>query len=78
MTRIPRTLKKISLPRIFLLMHHQVGHNSDQHSQPRRTRIVVFAKEDPNNKAKVRILLPLASMLLLSGKTRTTIRTKKT
>ena len=67
-------IKKISLPRILLLMHCQVGPNPLRHS-PRRNKTVVLAKEDPDDKAKARILLPLASTPLLSGKTRTKIRT---
>ena len=74
-TRTPGTPRKISLPRIFLLMHHYLGLNPLLHS-PRRNRTVVLAKEDPDNKAKARILLPLASTPLLSGRTR--IRTRKT
>ena len=58
-TKIPRISKRISFPRILLLMHHQVGPNPLWHS-PRRNRIVVLAKEDPDNRAKARILLPLA------------------
>ena len=67
--RTPGITKKISLPRIFLLIHRQVGPNPLWPS-PRRNRTVVLAKEDPNNRAKDRILLPLASTPLLSGKTR--------
>ena len=69
--------KRISLPRILLLMHCQVGLNPLRHS-PRRNRTVIPAKEDPNDRAKARILLPLASTPLLSGRTRTRIRTRKT
>ena len=75
MTKTSETTKKISLPRIFLLMHHQMEPNPLQYSL-RRNRTVVFAKEDPDDKAKARILLPLASTPLLSGRTR--IRTRKT
>ena len=75
--RTPRITKRISLPRILLLMHRQVGLNPLRHS-PRRNRTVVLAKEDPNERAKAGILLPLASMPLLSGRTRTRIRTRKT
>ena len=57
-------------------MHHQVEPNSRRHS-PKRTRTIVFAKEDPDNKAKAKILLPLASLPPLLKKTRTRIRTKK-
>ena len=42
----------------------------------RRNRTVVLAEEDPDDRAKARILLPLASTPLLSGRTR--IRTRKT
>ena len=77
MTRTPRTSKRISLPRIFLLMHHQVGFNSYWHS-PRRIRTVVPAEENPDDKAKARIFLPLVSTPPLSGRTRTMIRTRKT
>ena len=75
-TRTPGTPRKISLPRIFLLMHHYLGLNPLLHS-PRRNRTVVLAKEDPDNKAKARILLPLASTPLLSGRTRTRIMIRK-
>ena len=77
MTRISRTLKRISIPRILLLMYYQMGLNLLWHS-PRRTRIVVFAKEAPDNKAKARILLPLASTPPLSRKKKTKRRTKRT
>ena len=77
MTRTPGTTKRISLPRILLLIHHQVGPNSLWHS-PKKNRTVVFIKEDPNNKTKARILLPLESTPLLSGNTKTSIRTKMT
>ena len=73
--RTPGITKRISLPRILLLMHHQVGLNPLRHS-PRRNRTVVLAEEDPDDRAKARILLPLASTPLLSGKTK--MRTKKT
>ena len=76
-TKIPRISKRISLPRILLLMHHQARPNILRHS-PRRNRIVVFTKENLNDRAMARILLPLASTPLLSGKTRTKIRTRKT
>ena len=76
-TRIPETLKRISFLRIFSLIHHQVGPNPLRHS-PRKNRTVVLAKEDPDNKVKARIPLPLASTPLLSGRTRTKIRTRKT
>ena len=42
----------------------------------RRNRTVVLVEEDPDDRAKDRILLPLASTPLLSGRTR--IRTRKT
>ena len=77
MTRIPGTLKRISLLRIPLLIRHQAGSNPHRHSL-RRNRTVVLVEEDPDNRAKTRIPLPLASTPLLSGKTRTRIRTKKT
>ena len=80
MTRTPRTLKRISFFRIFLLIrhHHQVGLNSHWYSQQRKTRTIVFAGKNPINKAKVRtrILLPPASMALPSEKTK--IKTKRT
>ena len=69
--------KRISLPRILLLMHRQVGLNPLRHS-PRRNRTVVLAKEDPDNRAKARIFLPLASTPPPSGKIRIKIRTRKT
>ena len=75
--RTPGITKRISLPRILLLMHHQVGLNPLRHS-PRRNRTVVLAEEDPDNRAKARILLPLASTPLLLGRTRTRISTRKT
>ena len=75
-TRIPKTTRRISLPRIPPLMHHQVGPNPLRHS-PKRNRTIVLIVEDPDNKAKVRILLPLALTPLLSGKTRSKIRTRK-
>ena len=77
MTKTPGALKKISLLRILLLMGHQVGPNPHRHSL-RKTRIVVFTKKNLDNKAKARILLLLASMPLLSGRTKTRIRTRKT
>ena len=73
--RTPGITKKISLPRILLLIHRQVGLNPLRPS-PRRNKTVVLAEEDPNDRAKARILLPLASTPLLSKKTR--IRTRKT
>ena len=77
MTKTLGTIKRISFPRIFLLMDHQVGPNP-LHPSPQKTRIVIFAKENPNNKAKARILLPLASTLSPSERTRTKIRTRRT
>ena len=67
--------KRISFPRILLLIHRQVGPNPLWPS-PRRNRTVVLAEENPDDRAKARILLPLASTPLLSGRTK--IRTKKT
>ena len=58
-------------------MHHQVGSNPLRHSL-KRSRAVVLAKENPDNKAKVKILLLLASMPLPSGKTMIKIKIKKT
>ena len=69
--------KRISLLRILLLMHRQVGLNPLRHS-PKRNRTVVLAKENSDNGAKARILLPLTLTPLLSGKIRTRIRTRKT
>ena len=74
-TKIPGISKRISLPRILLLMRHQAGPNPLRHS-PRRNRTVVLTEEDPDNKAKARILRPLASTPSLSGRIR--IRTRKT
>ena len=76
-TKIPGISKRISLPRILLLMRHQAGPNPLRHS-PRRNRTVVLAEEDPDDRAKARILLPLASTPPPSGKTRIRIRTRKT
>ena len=73
--RTPGITKRISLPRILLLIHCQVGPNPLRPS-PRSNRIVVLAEEDPNNRAKDRILLSLMSTPLLSERTR--IRTRKT
>ena len=73
--KTPEITKKISLPRILLLIHRQVGPNPLWPS-PRRNRTVVLAEENPDDRAKARILLPLASTPLLSGRTR--IRTRKT
>ena len=69
--------KKISLPRILLLMHHQTGPNPLWHS-PKRDKTVVLVEENPDKRAKAKTPLPLASTPLQSGKTRTRIRTKKT
>ena len=74
-TKIPGISKTISFPRIRLLMHYQAGPNPLRHS-PKKNKTVNLAKEDPDNRAKARILLPLASTPLLSGRTR--IRTRKT
>ena len=76
-TKIPGILKRINLSKILLLMRHQAGPNPLQHS-PRKNRIVVLAKENPDERAKDRILLPLASTPLPSDRTRTRIRTRKT
>ena len=73
--RTPGIMKRISLPRILLLIHHQVGPKPLRPS-PRRNRTVVLAKENPNDRAKDKILLPPASTPLLSGRTR--VRTRKT
>ena len=75
--RTPGITKRISLPRILLLIHRQMGLNPLRHS-PRRNRTVVLAKEDPDDRAKARILLPLVSTPLLLGRTRTRIRIRKT
>ena len=77
MTRTLKTTKRISLPRIFLLMHNQVGLNPFRHS-PWKTRIAVLFEENPDDKAKARIFLSLISTPPPSGKTRTRIRIKKT
>ena len=77
MTKTSGTTKRISLPRILLLIHHQIGPNPFRYS-PKRTKIVVLAKKDLNDKAKARIPLSLASTLLLSGRTRTKIKTRRT
>ena len=74
-TKIAGISKRISLPRIFLLMRHQARLNPLRHS-PRRNRTIVLVEEDLDDRAKARILLPLASTPLLSGKTR--IKTRKT
>ena len=76
-TKTLGTMKRISVCKIFLLIHYQVGPNLFQYT-PRKTRTVVFAKENPDDKAKARIRLPLASMPPPSGKIRTRIRIKKT
>ena len=77
MTRTPKIMKRISFPKILLLIHHQVGPNLFWHSL-RRTKTIVFAKKDPNNKVKARILLPLASTPPPSRRIKTRIRTRKT
>ena len=77
MTKTSKTLKRISFPRILLLMHYQVRPNPYRHS-PRKTKTVVLAEEDPDDKPKARILLPLALTPLLSRRKKTKIRTKKT
>ena len=77
-----RTLKKISLPKIFLLTlhHHQVGPNSHWHSLPRKIKTVVLAKKDliVKVKARNRILLPTVLAPLLSGRTKLKIRIRIT
>ena len=75
--RTPGITKRISLPRILLLIYRQVGLNLLRHSS-RRNRTVILAEENPNNRAKARILLLLTSMPLPSGKIRIRIRTRKT
>ena len=77
MTKTPRTTKRISLLRILLLMHHQVRPNPLRYS-PRKTRTIVLVEENPDNRAKARIFLPLGSTPLLSRRTRTRIKTRKT
>ena len=73
--KTPGITKRISLPRILLLINRQVGPNLLRPS-PRKNRTVVLAEEDSDNRPKDRILLPLASTPLLSGRTR--IKTRKT
>ena len=73
--KTPGITKRINLPRILLLIYCQVGPKPLRPS-PRRNRTVVLAKKDPDNRVKARILLPLASTPLLSGRTK--IRTRKT
>ena len=58
-------------------MRYQAGSNFHRHSL-RRNRIVVLVKKNPDNRAKAKIPLPLASTPLLSGKTRSKIRTRRT
>ena len=77
MTRTLETLKRISFPRILLLIRHQVRLNPHRHS-PIKTRIVILAKKNHDNKVKAKIFLPLASMLLLSGSSKIRIRRRKT
>ena len=78
MTKTPKTIKRISLSKNFRLMYYKVGPNTHYHSQPKMIKIVVFAKENPNDKVKARIFLSLASLPPLSKRIRTKIRTKKT
>ena len=54
-----------------------MGPNPHWHSQPRKTTIVVLVEENPNVKAKARILLLPASTPLLSGKTKIRIKIRK-
>ena len=75
--KTPGIMKRISLPRILLLMHRQVGPNLLRNS-PRKNRTVVLAKEDPDDRAKAIIPRPLASTPLPSRKSRIRIRTRKT
>ena len=81
MTRILRTLKKISFLKIFLLIrhYHQVRPGFHWYIQPRKTKIIVFAEKNSivKTKAKVRIFLPPVLTLLPSRKTRTKIKTQK-
>ena len=77
MTKTPGTIKKISLPRILLLIHHYVGPNLLRHS-PRKIKTVVLAKKNPDNKTKARILLLLTSTPPQSRRTKTKIRARKT
>ena len=77
MTKTPGTTKIISFLKIFLLMHHHVGLNPLWHSL-RKTRTVIPTEKDPDNKAKAKIFLPLASTPPSSEKTKTKIRTKRT
>ena len=76
-TRISKTLKRISFPRILLLMHYQAGPNPHWHSL-RKNKIVIFAEDDPDNRAKARIPLSLTLTSLLSERTRTKIKTRRT
>ena len=57
-------------------MRYQIGLNPHRYSL-RRNKIVVLNKENPNDRAKARMFLPLASTPLLSGKTRIKTMTKK-
>ena len=77
MIKTPETTKRIIFPRILLLIHHQVGTNPLRHS-PKRNKIVILIKKNLDNKAKAKILLPLALTPLLSERTRTKIRTTRT
>ena len=76
MTKTLETMKRISLPRIFLLIHYQIRPNLLWQS-PRRTKTVVLAEENLDDKVKAKILLSLASTLLPSRKTRTRIKIRK-
>ena len=73
--RTPGITKRISFPRILLLIYCQVGPNLFRPS-PRRNRTIVLADKDPDDRVKARILVPLTSTPLLSGRTK--IRTRKT
>ena len=75
-TKISGISKKISLPKIFLLMRHQAGLNPHRHSL-RKNKTVVLVKEGPDNRTKARTPLLLASTPLQSRRTRTRIRTRK-
>ena len=76
-TKILGILKRISFPRILLLMRLQAGPNPHRHSL-RRNRTAALVEEGPNDRAKARIPLPLVSTPLQSGRTRTRIRIRKT
>ena len=53
---ILKTLKKISFPKIFLLIHCHchVEPNSHWHSQLNKTRTIIFAKKNSIVKTKVK------------------------